>query len=697
MGIGGRMKIYERIIIFFLVCIVLITLLVTNNQSNEIKQFEILSKDELSKKQLMMNDLLLLENKTNRMMIEDYSNWDDMANFVKENNQTWAIQNIDTLTDTLNVPFIWVFNNKSILVHSYFTIPMNEEMIHLFTREILIKAFENKRSCHFFLPTSLGITEITGSVITDYAEDPSSSPVQGYLLIGRVWDETLIKTLSNLGSYFKTEMELSTVPFPYNFDKKTSMLQMSKPLYDPFGSIVSYLGIRIPSDILAQFYRIIHRYYYVWSFLIGIFLLLILFIFFTWIFPPLRLLSETLVSENQDHLSRLKNNKSEFGEMARLMIAFFQQKELFKNEIAEKKEALQELVQSEEHFRVLSETLPCYVLILQDNKINYVNSLFCIHFEFSIPELDQQDFYGFVHPDYQEIVKQETIMMQIDSSSYAHLEVPVLTKSGNAIWLDLSLGKTTFHNHPAVIVSGFDITEQKKSQQELKNTLMIKSNFTSMVSHELRTPLSAIKGSIDLVSEAGCGELNGNQKTALQIAKRNVDRLHRLINEILDFQKLESGKVAFRFTKCDIKEIVEEAIKTMTPLITEKGLTIFSELPPYLSPVKADRDRIMQVFINLINNAIKFTLQGKITIKCSESKDFVQVKVQDTGVGIRKEDTEKLFNQYTQLTDNSLQKYPGTGLGLAICKEIINRHGGQISVTSEIGVGTTFVFTLTVA
>lgn len=691
------MKIYERIIVFFLVCVLLITILIGWNQSYEMKQMKKLSQKELVNKQQMMNDLLLLESQVIRQIIGDYSNWDDMAEFVVNNKKEWASQNINTLTDTLHVPFIWVFNQQESLIHSYFLHDTQEEMSHLLTREILRAAFNNQRACHFFLPTSAGVTEFLGSTITYYSKNSSNSPVLGYLIIGRLWDQNLINTISNLGSYFTTEMNLSTTPYVEHFDQKTSMLQFSKPLNNAFGEIVSYLVIRIPSEVLSQFNQVIYRFYYIWLSLIGLFLILILIIFFFWIFPPLSLLSETLATEKPERLDRLKNDTSEFGDMARLMISFFQQNDLLQQEIGEKRYALQELQQSEEHFRVLAESLPCYVLILENNQIIYANSIFCHHFEFSFEEIEREDFYTLVHLDYQDRLKQEIINMQTGDIPNKNLECPVLTKTGASIWLDLSLGKTFFHNHPAVIVSGFDITERKKLQQELENTLMIKSNFTSMVSHELRTPLSAIKGAVDLVTNIKCGELNEMQKTSLQIAKRNVDRLHRLINDILDFQKLESGNSIFRFEKVDPIEVIDEAMNTMLPNVIEKGLTLTKIITQTIPPVKADRDRFVQVIINLVSNAIKFTSTGTITIDCCVLDDFVQISVKDTGIGIHEKDIDKLFHQYIQLTDNALKKFPGTGLGLAICKEIIDYHSGKISVTSELGRGTTIFFTLPIA
>lgn len=690
------MKIYKKIILMFLASIILLTLALSFNQTYEVKQMQILGREELINKQQMINDLLILENNSIRKVIEDYSNWDEMVKFVKGVKEDWAAQNIDTLTDTINVPYIWVYDLKLIPRHFYFLFDVKQEMSHLLSREILVKAFEKDRYCHFFLPSSLGILEIQGSVITNYARDPSKQPVEGYLLVGRIWDKELIDHLSNLGSYFKVEMNLSTTPFSFDFDQKTSLLQISKPLLDPYGITVSYLGIKIPSDILKQFYRVIHQYYFIWSASIAIFLLLILVLIFIWIYPPLRLISEVLKTENTKTIQSIRKSKNEFGEIANLVFNFFQQKKLYIHEIEEKKEALADLKQSEEQFRVLAETLTCNVFIIQDLKIQYINSQFNKMFEFMTDEVLNLDFITLVHPDYKEMVLQKILAIEKDEHFSNQCEVPILSKAGDIIWLELSLGKTVYHNKSAVIATGFDITERKKIHKEIQNALQIKSNFTSMVSHELRTPLTAIKGAIDLAFNPSCGDLNQNQKTTLNIAKRNVDRLHRLINDILDFQKLETGNMIFHFEIVDVKEIILEALKTMSPLAEEKGLTVTSQIEKNLPLVKADTDRIYQVIINLLSNAIKFMVKGEIAIICYFKDHWVNISVKDSGVGIQEKDLERLFQPYSQISDNSFRKYPGTGLGLAISQQIVNHHNGKISVVSVLGKGTTFTFTLPV-
>ena len=224
--------------------------------------------------------------------------------------------------------------------------------------------------------------------------------------------------------------------------------------------------------------------------------------------------------------------------------------------------------------------------------------------------------------------------------------------------------------------------------------MAVKSNFTSMVSHELRTPLSAIKEGIGIVLDGITGKINRKQKDLLQTSKRNVDRLTRLINDILDFQKLDSGMMQFDIQENDINDTVREVSKIMGKLTKQKKLSFSIELQPYLPKVRFDRDKIIQVLTNLINNAIKFTEKGGIAIKTEQGNNIIHVMVEDTGPGIRKGDLSKLFQAFQQLGAPRERKPGGTGLGLAICKEIIERHRGKIWAESEYGKGSIFHFIL---
>lgn len=234
-----------------------------------------------------------------------------------------------------------------------------------------------------------------------------------------------------------------------------------------------------------------------------------------------------------------------------------------------------------------------------------------------------------------------------------------------------------------------------EQRSRLEQALETETTFASTVSHELKNPLTSVKLSLDIVLDEMAGKLNKKQHDILEVAKKNVDRLARLIKDVLDFQRYKAGKVALNLKENDINEIVKE-VKVVTGFVAErKGLHLVLNLDEFLPKVKCDMDRIIQVVTNLVNNAIKFTEKGSITIFTRREGDFVRVAVEDSGIGIHQEDIPRLFQKFEQLG-----KPPGgdgTGLGLAISKEIVAAHGGTIWVASEFGKGTTFYFTLPIA
>jgi len=246
-----------------------------------------------------------------------------------------------------------------------------------------------------------------------------------------------------------------------------------------------------------------------------------------------------------------------------------------------------------------------------------------------------------------------------------------------------------------------DLTSEKgraeKYSKELEKALSIKSYFTSVVSHELRTPLTAIKEGISIVSDGTAGNVSKEQKDFLTIASRNVDRLARLINDVLDFQKLESGRMTFNMQESSINDIINDVGRMMMPLAAEKKLELIFDFKENLPKILFDRDKITQVVTNLVNNAIKFTDKGSITIITSRVNDFIQIAVNDTGPGIKQEDLPRLFRPFEQLESYSGRKTGGTGLGLSISKEIVKAHNGEIWAESELGKGSTIYFTLPVS
>lgn len=239
--------------------------------------------------------------------------------------------------------------------------------------------------------------------------------------------------------------------------------------------------------------------------------------------------------------------------------------------------------------------------------------------------------------------------------------------------------------------------ELEKANEDLRRLDNLKSIFVSSVSHELRTPLTVIKEFISLMLEGHGGSLTESQREYLGIAHKNILRLTNLIDTLLDFSRIESGKgLQLKFEPARLTEVVEDASMTLAQALEEKRITLESRLDPEMPQVLIDRNRLIEVFINLINNGIKFTPPGgRISIDTrglTEKRDYLKVVVSDTGIGIAPEDLPNVFNRFYQGQSTGISM--GTGLGLAITKEIIEGHQGSIQVESRLGSGTSFIFTL---
>lgn len=219
----------------------------------------------------------------------------------------------------------------------------------------------------------------------------------------------------------------------------------------------------------------------------------------------------------------------------------------------------------------------------------------------------------------------------------------------------------------------------------------MKSEFISTVSHELRTPLTAIKGYVDLILEGEAGEINETQRDFLQLVAHSGDRLTHLINDLLDVERIESGRAVMRRELLDINPVIRDVVRTFGEEVARKGLSLQTNVPVQLPMVIGDRERIEQVLANLVNNAIKYNRpSGFIKVMVGQEDAFVRIDVIDSGIGISKENQRRLFERFFRVDTTT----GGTGLGLAIVKSIVDKLGGKIRVESQLGVGSTFTVLL---
>jgi two-component system, NarL family, sensor histidine kinase BarA len=255
-----------------------------------------------------------------------------------------------------------------------------------------------------------------------------------------------------------------------------------------------------------------------------------------------------------------------------------------------------------------------------------------------------------------------------------------------------------------------ELTEKNRrlaqAVERLQEADRVKSNFLATVSHELRTPLTSVIGYSEMLLEGIAGALNDEQREYVRTVMEKGDQLLQLITGILDISRMEAGEMKIDKRPFDLDEVVSVALSTIAPHARRKKLVMSCTVPDALPLVLGDRDKIRQVLLNLLGNAVKFTPEGgKVEIAAAlgtllpaaESAPAVRVSVHDSGIGVPPEHQKRVFDPFFQVDNSSTREYGGTGLGLSIVKRLVEAHGGVVWIDSEPGKGSTFSFTIPLA
>jgi len=317
-----------------------------------------------------------------------------------------------------------------------------------------------------------------------------------------------------------------------------------------------------------------------------------------------------------------------------------------------------------------------------------VNQAFSEMVGYSPQELRGGDFSALTHPDELEAFKSLT-PRTIDGFQR---EIRFLRRDGAALWgnLTLSLLRDEAGVPRQVIGVLQDITTRKQAEQ-------VKDEFISVVGHELRTPLTSIRGSLGLLEGGVFGELPEEAQSMVALAVTNTDRLVRLINDILDIERMDAGRVELDLAPVKTSELLGNAMQIVQMTATQARVTLTAEVQDDLT-VSVDADRIVQVLVNLLGNAVKFSPRwSTVTITVTSEHGRALFSVKDTGRGIPADRLQSIFERFRQVDSSDAREKGGSGLGLAIARNIVEHHGGQMSVESELGQGSTFYFTLPLA
>jgi PAS domain S-box-containing protein len=356
----------------------------------------------------------------------------------------------------------------------------------------------------------------------------------------------------------------------------------------------------------------------------------------------------------------------------------------------ERREAAEALGAREERYRSLVESASDLIYTTdREGRFTYVNPPFTATLGFGEAELLGRPALDLVREDQRRVVGRFYREQVEEGRATSYLRIPVVTRDGREVWLGQNW--VLLRERGEVVGAqavARDITRQYETER-------MKDEFLSVVSHELRTPLTAIRGSLGLLASGKMGTLQERGQRMLEIAARNTDRLVRLINDLLDLEKMASGKETLERRDVDAADLVQQAAEVMRPMAAQNGVELVAAGAP--APLWADPDRVLQVLVNLLSNAIKFSPQGgAVRLEAAREGGEVRFRVRDEGRGIPADKLEAVFERFQQVDSSDAREKGGTGLGLPIARKIAEQHGGRLWVESEWGRGSTFFLALPV-
>jgi two-component system, sensor histidine kinase and response regulator len=424
----------------------------------------------------------------------------------------------------------------------------------------------------------------------------------------------------------------------------------------------------------------------------------------------------TQTRESPEFLARKKDGSTFYAEFYSFELEENQQLYLIliAKDISERKRILEAAKDSEQKYKNITENiddllytferfdskiLPTYFSTAIEKITGYTQSEFLS---------DQRLFLKIIHPDdFHDMKKRLAFHLKSDVQATSEFEFRILNKSGNVVWVRNKINAVRDPDGKILKIYGLvsDITFNKRAEEELKQSAAnlkklndAKDRFLSIISHDLRAPFSSILGFTDLLLEDETLTDVEKQQYITYIQDSSKSML-ALVNSMLDWTRLQTGRIKFEPEKLNAREIIESSISTVSGIALKKGVEIENLVEPSLH-IYVDKNLILHVFNNLLSNAVKFTKLGDrimISVNASPVMRFITFSVKDTGIGIKEGNLEKLFSIETKFTSEGTAGEKGSGLGLSLVKDIVAKHGGHIEVKSEFGKGTEFIFTLPIA
>ncbi len=652
----------------------------------------------------------------------DWASWDDTYTFIKDGNSEYIKTNlVDGTFIALRLNLMLFVNSSGQTVFSKaFDLHREEEIqvpqslqAHLSGDSPLLSRpdMESRISGILLLPKSPPLLIASRPILTSEDE----GPIRGTLIFGRYLESAEVNRLGELTSLSLATYRVGDVDVPSDVREVYSSLLggmpiLSRPLdgqhiagYSLIKDIYGRPGLVVKVDMLRDIYQ---------QGQLGVtYLILAITAVGVVLGVVATLLADKLGLSRLKHLAETVESIGTSGNISERVSATGRDEisslaGSINGMLAVLQQAEDELREREQRYQSIFETTGAAMVIAdEDTILSLVNTEFEKLSGYSKEELEgKKGWVEFVKPGNLDKAKEYYSRWGKEpKDAPQNFECRFVNRDGNV--RDILLNVNAIPGTKMYVASLLDITERKQAEtalkklykqekglrQELETEMRRRVEFTRALVHELKTPLTPVLTSSDMLTT----ELK--QEPLLSLAKninRGAVRLNNRIDELLDLARGEIGTLRLAFTRVEPSQLLRDVVDEMAPAASRRKQSLELDLPPYLSPVRGDEERLRQVIVNLLSNACKFTPEGgKITVKAKESDAFLTVEVQDTGLGLSDGEQQRLFKPYYRSEDDR-QRLSGLGLGLALCKTLVELHSGKIWVQSRVGEGSTFGFSV---
>jgi PAS domain S-box-containing protein len=655
--------------VIFLILGILIISIVRNLENKQLFDFMVSYRQEEEKS---INSLFEFKKSVIIKVVNDYTYWDEMVNYVVSPNKQWSTYNLDTFPDNFDMDYLWILKNNKQLVYSK---AKDNNAMNFPVDTKYFEEFKKEKIFHFFIYKSGKFLEIAGSTIHKTNDSNHEKQPYGYFIVAKNIDSRYIEELENfLGVSVKINLDYRKLR---HVDPDEIVIY--KKVYDFEGNVTAVFEFETNNNFYKSFKESGELEIYV----MAIFSIIILFIFMFGVYffvqYPLTSVIKSLKEKNTGYLKRTKTQKTEFGVIAKLIEDFFAQKN-----------------QLNKYGFALESSSSMVVITDIYGNVEYVNKMFTDITGYTMDDVKGENM-RFMKSDYHPKEFYENMWETILQGYLWKGEFYNKKKNGELYWELASI--TSLRNEKGEIANFIatkeDITYLKEIENQLHQLIVTKDKFLSIIGHDLKNPFGSFIGIVELILE-DLKDLSYEQiEEYLRLVYEPSKQGFNLLENLLTWAKTQtSGGIELSPEDVYLNLLIEENLVLLKTLATNKNIIInFISKGDYF--VKADKNMVRTIVRNLINNALKFTSDGGwINIEINEAGDFYMIEISDNGIGIKKDDLSNLFQVHSNMIRTGTRGEVGSGLGLVLCKEFVEANGGTLWVESEVGKGSSFKFTL---